>query len=54
MFFNTSHPVKSRIIIDPFINNMGVLYLECDSEDKDSEDNSSIWPISKNLYIRKK
>lgn len=36
-----------------YINNRGVIYLQCDSEDKDSEDNCSIWPVPKNLNVNK-
>lgn len=30
-----------------------MIYLQCDSEDKDSEDNCSIWPVPKNLDLKK-
>ncbi len=30
---------------------MAVVYLQCDSEDEDSEDNRSIWPVPENLHL---
>lgn len=35
------------------MNKRQVVYLKCDSEDKDSEDDCSIGPVPKNLHLIK-
>lgn len=36
-----------------YISSRGLVYLQCDSEDEDSEDNCSIRPVPKNLDLNK-